>query len=404
MQEHIGPITPTENVLGSISNLATIPTLAFPPQIAQSRSNPDIPIKPTVPLTLGDLFTKYQSNPKFCAMLRMIYIKNSEQQYKQDESNKQGAAGSIQKRPPKDDKTNKTPKTPKASKTPKPPPTPKSQSPTKLTNKTPKAPKKTKIPGENKKTKISEKFEYFNDNDESDDFDQFDKSGNKKKVKVSIDNEDYTLPKKKPKQPKFIRPRSNPNFTINKLDYLQCNHEILTPDWCISNSKNTENQLDTREMTNVETHQKLEIYENRIIYGLTKYSHPAYSVQLEQEEEEFIPNETEKLKISNYNSQNVAQKVPIFWEKRSWDTPGDLMSPEENEKLVERIKKDHNDLTELENDDLKYKYKYTVKKTSSSQMKRPVVKNPVTRGTVLDISNLFYGTDDSCDETDGELF
>lgn len=99
----------------------------------------------------------------------------------------------------------------------------------------------------------------------------------------------------------------------------------------------------------VEAHKRLEILEDRIIAGKSKYLHPAYSVQLEQEElekangapleltpeEEILVNAYEK--YANQDNQIPKQKIPRFWPKRSYDDPENLMDEIESDSLKTRI-------------------------------------------------------------------
>lgn len=100
-----------------------------------------------------------------------------------------------------------------------------------------------------------------------------------------------------------------------------------------------------------EAHKRLEIFEDRIIAGKSKYVHPAYSVLLEKEESEksiaenrsIVLSEEEIILSKQYDQENddfdssENQKIPLFWEKRVWDLSDDQMDPDENEALKERI-------------------------------------------------------------------
>lgn len=97
----------------------------------------------------------------------------------------------------------------------------------------------------------------------------------------------------------------------------------------------------------IEAHKRLEIFENRIISGKSKYIHPACSVRLEQEETEKAEAENRSIVLTEeevslsqqYEYENgdydelENHKIPLFWEKRSWDRPEDLMDESESETL-----------------------------------------------------------------------
>lgn len=252
---------------------------------------------------------------------------------------------------------------------------------------------------------------------------------------------------------KFTRSKSQPNSAFfGRSEYLIAPKKICIPDWKYANenSDNPNNDSIDSSIPNgkfeIQMHKRLEVYENRIANGLTKYNHPAYSVQLENDESstDIIPSEIEKQKLENYESDIPQQKIPLFWEPRSWDTEDSHMTEDESHKLQLQIENEESEesISNLIRLSPKYKYnkKYTVytyssssssqssssslspldspynsystgkKKKDSSQYSKDRRRFGVTpasinrRATEIEISNLYYETDESCDETDIELF
>ncbi|OHT13433.1 hypothetical protein TRFO_16419 [Tritrichomonas foetus] len=161
------------------------------------------------------------------------------------------------------------------------------------------------------------------------------------------------------------------------------------------------------------THRRLEICENRIVNGRSTYLHPGYVIEME--EKELLDNltyEEEKL-TENYVDHIYSQKVPLFWEKRSWDQENDAMDSSESEKLNARIRESE-EVTLDSNDGFYGTNKRKHKFGSSSVAVKKIASNSISckneaprtnpKSTVLSLSNLFYGTDNSDEETDGEFF
>lgn len=262
-------------------------------------------------------------------------------------------------------------------------------------------------------------------------------------------------------RPKFLRSKSQPTSNFySRSEYLFYQQKkICIPDWKYVDSKN--NSIDTVNINNetssdqfdIKMHQKLEIYENRIANGQTKYHHPAYSVQLEDDEKskDLVPTEIESQKLANYEEIIPQQKIPLFWEPRSWDTEESHMTEDDNTKLQLRIEQEESDESffNLIRSSSKYKYSkkyysYSYSSSSSSQSsssslspvdspysssyslgnvwKKKKESNQLNKdrdkrrfngasdsvrsrkATEIEISNLYYETDESCDETDIELF
>ena len=208
------------------------------------------------------------------------------------------------------------------------------------------------------------------------------------------------------------RPKLQPIVKVfSKNDYQDSFKTITTPDWVdISQgkAKRGENRKKTHATVNEKMHQRLEICECRIIYGNTKYKHPAYSIQLEKDEKDLVPTESEKTRIDNYKVKEVKQTVPLFWEARPWDNQSDILSKEESDSIQEKIQKNIIETTLLSEHSYPVKYKSSnPKRTVTYQTPRKTRASPINsslKATELDISNLFYGTDDSCDETDDDFF
>lgn len=256
---------------------------------------------------------------------------------------------------------------------------------------------------------------------------------------------------------KFTRSKSQPNSSFfGRSEYLLTQKKIYVPTWEFvkdsTDNPDTNNEDDSSPEVQIEVrmHKRLEIYENRIANGLTKYHHPAYSVQLEKDEStnEITPTEIEEQKLNNYESVVPSQKIPRFWEPRSWDTEESYMSEEESRKLQLKIENEESEesILNLIRSPSKYKsskkysvYSYSSSSSSSSSQSSSSSLSPLDspylsgnmkkkkkesaqytrerrlfgvipnasysrKSTELEISNLYYETDESCDETDVELF
>lgn len=176
-----------------------------------------------------------------------------------------------------------------------------------------------------------------------------------------------TLNKTLKKNEKAPKKTKNKNLTKNKNNLItrqdsRFNHPqkiIFTPTFKLINNDTTDPDQATTETTDpsvadfdiIEAHKRLEIYEDRIIAGKTKYVHPACSVLLEKEETEkseiegipIVYSEEEMLLSQQYEQEGddydtfEPQRVPLFWEKRPWDKEDDLMDADESEALRLRI-------------------------------------------------------------------
>ncbi|EAX99328.1 hypothetical protein TVAG_181850 [Trichomonas vaginalis G3] len=146
--------------------------------------------------------------------------------------------------------------------------------------------------------------------------------------------------------PRFItRPTTPSKFMPPK--------RVLTPDWETSRSKQPfknetkysddseeepETLADWNELDMVDHHRKLEILENRIIYGFDDaYQHPAQSIDLIYKGFNVVMTEEEHLKTERYDQEREPHIVPRFWEPRPWDKPGDLLTESQTEELETKM-------------------------------------------------------------------
>lgn len=130
---------------------------------------------------------------------------------------------------------------------------------------------------------------------------------------------------------------------------------VLTPDWDKIVSKETpkkveeeqkfsneedenENEKLWRTFDQSERHRRLEIYENRIIWGLNnEYQHPAQAIKAASEGMTYVLSKEENEKTTRYEQIPCKHIVPKFWEPRVWDKTEDLLDEAKSEELQANI-------------------------------------------------------------------
>lgn len=133
---------------------------------------------------------------------------------------------------------------------------------------------------------------------------------------------------------------------------------VLTPDWVKISGNNKQDESQGKEeknvniesekedsferawmnMTTAERHQRVELFESRINWGLMpSYEHPAQAVYPAYEGVPFVMTKEEYEKSLRYNCESVKHIIPGVWEGRIWDKPEHKLSPEDNAELDARI-------------------------------------------------------------------
>lgn len=145
---------------------------------------------------------------------------------------------------------------------------------------------------------------------------------------------------------------TRPTTPVNKF---QIPKRVLTPDWdkVLANEKpkkveeeqNSSNNEDENENEKLwrtfdqnERHRRLEIYENRIIWGLNnEYQHPAQSIKAAADGMLYVLSKEEFEKSNRYEQIPCKHVVPKFWEPRVWDKTEDLLDEKKSEELQASI-------------------------------------------------------------------
>ncbi|OHT04592.1 hypothetical protein TRFO_27855 [Tritrichomonas foetus] len=155
------------------------------------------------------------------------------------------------------------------------------------------------------------------------------------------------------------------------------------------------------------SHIRLEIYENRIIGGVEeRFIHPASAINASDLDGELILTPQEELKTKNYKFIDVVQPTPLFWPKRCWDTPENMMTREQNDKVSNevRIVTEISQSLEIGRGPHSRPPSTSPKiRRSSSSRANKTRANKRARDSILNISFVNYLTDDS-DFTDNENF
>jgi hypothetical protein len=136
---------------------------------------------------------------------------------------------------------------------------------------------------------------------------------------------------------------------------IQIPKRVLTPDWDKTSDRLTEkiesrkaafydeeeeneNEKMWKAFDQIERHRRLEIYENRIIWGLNnEYQHPAQSIKAASEGMSFVLSKDESQKAKRYEEMPCKHVVPKFWEPRVWDKPEDSLDETKSQELQDSI-------------------------------------------------------------------
>ncbi|EAY06114.1 hypothetical protein TVAG_349670 [Trichomonas vaginalis G3] len=126
---------------------------------------------------------------------------------------------------------------------------------------------------------------------------------------------------------------------------------VFTPDWesaeiskskneCFSHDDDSDTEPDGyyKNLDDTELHKRLEIFENRIIYGSYKrVLHPAEAINLLQKDMNLVMTKEESEKAERYNQLDEVQIIPSFWEPRPYDKPENMLSSEQSIELTTKI-------------------------------------------------------------------
>lgn len=126
---------------------------------------------------------------------------------------------------------------------------------------------------------------------------------------------------------------------------------VFTPDWeSAEASKNSHDSFTRSEdsdsesegayknLDDVELHRRLEVLENRIIYGNFKHMiHPAQAMKLLQSDMNLIFTKAEAERAERYEQQDEPQTIPQFWEPRRYDKPENRLTTEQSNELSIKI-------------------------------------------------------------------
>ena len=158
-------------------------------------------------------------------------------------------------------------------------------------------------------------------------------------------------------------------------------------------------------------HSRLEVLESRINYGFDEdHNHPGIAALIEWAVGKLdCTHEEEKLK-EHYIQLPPTKKVPTFWEPRPWDKPENILTEKENQILIEKIQQQ----TNIDPDDPEFIDNFDPntlldgeeeeKSEHNDENDEKNKKSKFKLNLVFSASHIFYGTDDSQDETDLESF
>ena len=103
-------------------------------------------------------------------------------------------------------------------------------------------------------------------------------------------------------------------------------------------SEENENEKIWTDLDQLERHRRLEIYECRIIWGLTpEYQHPAQAVKAAKNGMSYVLSKEEYEKSTRYEQIPCKHIVPKFWEPRIWDKAEDVLNDQQTEELEGNI-------------------------------------------------------------------
>ena len=187
--------------------------------------------------------------------------------------------------------------------------------------------------------------------------------------------------------------------------FLEPPRNIHTPDWedyHIIRHSNEVVDMDKYDIVNI--HGRIEIYESRIQQCEdSAHPHPALArVAADEAENNDKFTDAEQQKFTRYQIQNVTQKIPLFWPKRSYDTEDNTMSEEQTQAMSQKIQKE---MDYIRDPKLNSKKKTNSKSNSSSVAKVPRPKKttsdrpkkvgrPPKLSTIIDLTSTNYITDD----------
>jgi hypothetical protein len=111
---------------------------------------------------------------------------------------------------------------------------------------------------------------------------------------------------------------------------------ISTPDWAPAEAA-AQSSENFSGFDFCEVHERLELFEHRIINGGDpQYRHPAQCLKA-AEERELQPTTDESERRERYSASEVIERIPRFWPERKWDHVDDKMSEEETKRLQDAM-------------------------------------------------------------------
>lgn len=167
----------------------------------------------------------------------------------------------------------------------------------------------------------------------------------KQTQKPQILQQQKTQQEKKHKKPMIRTSTISPSLKSHNYQIIPPKR-IKTPDWIMNDeedaiSDESEHEKKVKNADDfdfVEEHKKIELFENRIIYGIDGcYYHPAQARELALDTVGVVMSKEEYQKSQRYDCQTLPEKKPLFWPERVWDTSDSTMTQEENDKLKNAI-------------------------------------------------------------------
>jgi hypothetical protein len=135
-------------------------------------------------------------------------------------------------------------------------------------------------------------------------------------------------------------------------------------------------------------HTQLELWELRINNGQdARYRHPAHAIVAAKENPDCELTKAEKGRAGRYREVKIKEKTPLFWTPRPWDK--EVMDEAESQALAVKIEEAKQGRAVAQG-----------RKRAANNKGRSLIKERA----VVELDPIFYGTDQTDDETEWSDF
>ena len=195
----------------------------------------------------------------------------------------------------------------------------------------------------------------------------------------------------KPESRAIFTPKWNTNFDLNKQSAFFSQKDVNLPDFD-------------------KMHQILEVMESRIINEIdSSHLHTGQILDIAKNRPPTEFTEEERNRISNYQRNEVPNKIPNNWEPRVWDNPSTILNDLETSILYQKIEQNSKDMKnpskwDFNKNKRKKKTKHLAIRAQSVPFPLPPKEKAPRRlkKAIVMLSTISYETDSDSQDTDWE--